>query len=150
MACSRDCKKTGLAAVAAFVVFNILEFLVHGQLFMSAYAAPEYQSVWNPQAVMGSRMMVSLAGYVLYCIAFVLTYTRGYEDAKPALGQGVRFGLLAGLLVFPYHALINYMVYPVSLNLALAWIAAGVVESIILGAVVASIYRPAAEAPHTH
>lgn len=150
MACSRDCKKTGLAALAALVAFNVLEFVVHGVALMGAYMQPQYSAVWNPQPVMNGRMRVSFLGSVAFAAAFTLIYTRGYEDAKPALGQGLRFGLLAGLLVFPYHALTSYMVYPVELSLAFTWIAAGLVESLIVGAVVALIYRPAPETAHIH
>ena len=30
MNCAIDCKKTSLAALAAFVAYNVMDFLVHG------------------------------------------------------------------------------------------------------------------------
>ena len=145
--CSRDCKKFGLACVAGFVVFNVLEFIQHAVLLAPVYRKPGYAAVWNPPDVMKSRQWAMFLAYLILAVAFTKVYAQGYEDDKPPVGQGVRFGLLAGLLVAPLHALLQYMVFPVSLKLALAWTAGGILNCVILGVVTALLFRPA---PHTH
>ncbi|MBI3553784.1 MAG: hypothetical protein HY077_14910 [Elusimicrobia bacterium] len=150
MACSRDCKKTGISAAASFIALAVMEFVVHGKLLLQVYQSAKYAHVWNPDPIMQKRMPVQMAGNLLFAIMFTLIYTRGYEDAKSPLGQGLRFGLLAGLLGPTVLAIHNYFVYPVSWHLAAAWAAAGLIECLVLGVIVSSIYRPAPEAPHDH
>jgi len=148
MACSRDCRKFGLAALAGSVTFVLLEALVHSQALLGQiYMRPHYATLWNPPADMQGRLWAMLAGQVLAVLAFTKLYAGGYEEGKPPLGQGARFGAAAGFFVGSYHALMSYFVYPVSCRLAAAWFGALVLEFVIVGAVVASIYK---FQPHTH
>lgn len=140
--CSRDCKKFGLAALAVVVSVNVLEFILHAVLLGPVYMRPQYMMLWNSPEAMAERRWAMLLAYLIFGVVFTKIYAQGYEDSKPALGQGLRFGLLAGLLIAPLNALVEYMVYPVSLGLASAWMAGGVVNCVLLGAVASLIYRP--------
>jgi hypothetical protein len=145
---ARDGRRVAKAAVAAFVVFNILEFLVHGVLLKRAYHAARYLLLWNGEHAMNARRWPALLGYAALSWVVARVYAQGYEPEKAALEQGLKCGALLGLLLFSYHAWVDYMVYPVSAKLALAWWAAGVLELTIVGAVVSTVYRP--EQPHSH
>lgn len=142
-----DCRRVAKAAVAAFVAFNILEFLVHGALLKRVYHAARYMTLWNPEPVMNARRWPALLGYAALSWVVARVYAQGYEPEKAALEQGLKCGALLGLLLFSYHAAVDFMVYPVSGKLALAWWLAGVLELTIVGAVVSTVYRP--EQPHT-
>lgn len=143
MNCAIDCKKTGIAAAAAFVVYNVMDFVLHGVLLAGVYQRPHYASLWNSQQVMAQRRLFGVLSYLIFVPIFAKIYAHGYEPDKPGLGQGLRYGLLAGLMLHGYHALMNYMVYPVSLKLALTWLAGGVFEFAVIGAVVGLVYKPA-------
>lgn len=145
--CCRDCKKLGLSAFAAFIVLSALEFLIHEGLLRQVYAHPWYTALWNSPQAMNGRMPAMWLANAVFAAAFALIYTHGYEEDKGALGQGLRYGFWAGLLTGVHGALMSYFVYPVSCRLAAAWAVAGVAECLVLGAVVALIYRPA---PHAH
>lgn len=149
MSCSRDCKKLGLAAGAAVVLRFGLEFLVHQVLLGPTYRKPAYASLWNPEAVMHSRFSAMLLAHLLFGAVFALMYTRGYEDGKPPAGQGLRYGLMAGVLLGQL-SLIQYAVYPVSCKLALAWFVSEVVQCALIGLAVGLLYRFAPAAEHAH
>jgi len=141
MSCSQDCGKLGKAALAAIVLRAALAYLVHSVLLNGIYSRPHYATLWNPMDVMKSRMPAMLLSHVLFGFAFALIYTRGYEESKPPLGQGLRYGFWMGLF-FATGTLIQYAVYPVSIRLMGAWILDDVVSCMIIGAAVALLYKP--------
>lgn len=147
-ACTRSCKKTAVAAVAAVIVHVILEYVVHNVFLSATYHQPVYSALWNPLPAMLARMPAMLLAHVAFGTAFALIYTRGYETGRPALGQGLRYGFLVWLITSVPSSLVQYDVYPVAESLALSWIGYGLAENLILGAAVALIYRPTTEAAH--
>lgn len=148
--CSKDCKKFGAAAGAAVVLLIGLEAVVHHVLLGPTYARPEFATVWNPPAEMSRRTPVMFLAYILFGVMFAKIYTKGYEEERAPLGQGIRYGLSIGLLAGVTHALLNYTVYPVSAGLASAWAVSMLVNCVIMGVAVAYLYRPKPETPHTH
>lgn len=143
-ACKIDCKKVAISAVAAIVGLWAMQFVLHEGILKATYAKAHYAGLWNPQSAMMSRMPVMLIAFVLFGFAFARIYAQGYEAEKTALFQGLKFGFWAGILAFVFPALIEYMVYPVSCKLAGAWAVGGLIESVILGAIVSAVYKPAA------
>ncbi|MBI5631766.1 MAG: hypothetical protein HY921_12885 [Elusimicrobia bacterium] len=141
MSCSLDCKKFGMAAVSALVLRNFLEFIVHGVLLKGAYQQARYMTLWNPPEAMASRKPAVFLASVLFALFFTKIYTNGHEHEKPAVGQGLRYGLWMGLMTASFP-LVEYMVYPVSCGLATAWVVGGFVECLIMGVAVATIYQP--------
>jgi hypothetical protein len=55
--------------------------------------------------------------------------------------EGVRYGLLIGLLMYVSGMLGQYAMYSIPLGMALAWVAYGIVEMVLAGAAAAAIYR---------
>jgi hypothetical protein len=80
----------------------------------------------------------------LYLFLFCYIFTKGYEGK--GVGEGLRFGLLMGLFMSIPMALDQYVVYPVTSNLAAIWFVSGVVMFTIAGAIFAAIYKPNAAA----
>jgi hypothetical protein len=85
-----------IAAIAVFVFSSIWNFLV-ARLIM----APSYPSLFPapPESadVMTQRVLIYLARAIT-ALLFVYVFTRGYEG-KPGVGEGLRYGLLIGLLI---------------------------------------------------
>ncbi|OHD64070.1 MAG: hypothetical protein A2176_08640 [Spirochaetes bacterium RBG_13_51_14] len=73
-------------------------------------------------------------------ILFTYIFTKGYENR--GIMEGVRYGLIIGLLMDGIGSFGQYMVYPIPLTLALQWFVYGVIRFIILGIIVSLIYRP--------
>ena len=81
-----------------------------------------------------------LLAHAILAGGFVWIYARGVEN-KPWLGQGLRFGLaVACIAVIPTY-LIYYVVLPTPGSVACKQIVFDTVLTLILGAVVAFLYR---------
>ena len=132
-------KRWGLAGVAAFAVIFVLDFIIHEKLLVGAYQATAH--VWRPPAETAPMMWMMFVGTLVFSLVFACFYTKGYETNKGGLGQGLRFGLYAGLLLATYQGLVWYVVLPIPMSLAVAWLAGAMVKSLCAGAVVGLIYR---------
>ena len=128
-----------LAGVGAFVVIFVLDLIIHGKLLMGLYE--QTASVWRPQAEANQMMWLMTLGPLLFCLVFAWFYTKGYENHKGGLGQGIRFGLYVGLTVAAYQHLVWYIVLPIPLVLGLSWCAGALVKGVSAGAAVGLIYR---------
>ena len=127
------------ASLAAFAVIFVLDFIMHGRLLMGLYE--QTASVWRPQAEAHAMMWMMTAGQLLFAGLFTLIYSKGYETGKPGLGQGLRYGLLVGLLTSISFVSVWYVVLPIPLALALGWVASGLVNCLSAGTVVGLLYR---------
>jgi hypothetical protein len=133
-------KKWLVTALAVFVVYFGLEFLVHGVLLAGLYR--ETASVWRGEEYMKKLFGFMVLGQAIFAFVFAWIYAKGFEPGKPGLAQGLRFGWLIGLLVGPATGLVWYVVLPIPETLAAAWAVAGVAESLVIGAVAGLIYGP--------
>ena len=128
-------KRFFLASLAVFAVFRAGDYIIHGIIL-----APTYQSlaeVWRPD--MQSYMWILTVVGVFFALLFTFIFTRGYESKGPA--EGLRYGLLIGLLLSGAGSFQQYVVYPIPLSLALQWFGFGMVEFLIAGLLAASIYK---------
>lgn len=66
-----------------------------------------------------------------------------HEEGKPGLGQGLRFGLYAGIFLAAAKNFIGYVVLPIPFILNLAWLSSVFIDCLLAGAVVGLIYRRA-------
>lgn len=124
--------------VVVFVVAQVIGFLVHGVWLTSTYEA--LAAAFRPEAEMNSMMWMMMLGGALYLFLFCLIFTKGYEGK--GIGEGIRYGLLMGLFLWIATAVDQFVVYPITSELAIMWFVAGVVTFMILGAVFAAIYKP--------
>jgi hypothetical protein len=125
------------AIVVAFVVLWGTDFLIHGVWMMPDYRAT--QSLWRPEADMGSYMGWMLGAQLLFAITFVLIWTRWADTAR--LGCAFGYGLLMGLFSGVW-AIIMYVVIPMPGSIACKWFFAGIVQSILIGLVTFFVYKP--------
>ncbi|MEX0976620.1 MAG: hypothetical protein WDZ50_05945 [Woeseia sp.] len=131
--------------VAVFVVAQVIGYVVHQVLLADTYVA--LADAFRPQSELMGMMWMMTVGSVVSLWLFCYIFTRGYEGK--GISEGLRYGLLIGLFIAIPMAINQYVVYPVSSNLALIWAVTGVVGYIILGAVFAAIYKPAASTAHS-
>ena len=125
------------AILVTFIFIFLYEWGFHGVLLKPIYAStPE---LWRGQAMMQHFMPFLTAGQFISALFLGIIFSKGYENR--GIGEGLRFGLLMGLFLSGYP-LIKYAVAPISLNLALYWIAGGLVEMAIAGMLLAAVCRP--------
>lgn len=132
-------KRWLFASLAVLVVIAVVEMVINNFLLMSLYQ--QTASVWRPMAEIERMMWVFWLGYLVFAPFFVLIYTKGYEPAKPGLGQGLRYGLYMGVVLSVMQNLVWYAVLPIPGVLAFYWFLGGMAESVAAGAVAGLIYR---------
>ena len=125
-----------MSAVVMAVMSLLLGFVVHGWLL-----APDYKSLgalFRPDNEQMSFFGFMIAAHVLIGVGFTWIYRMGRE-AKPFLGQGVRFGLAVAVLsVIPIY-LIYYAVQPMPGNVVAKQIVFGTIVAVLMGIVCAWI-----------
>jgi hypothetical protein len=124
-----------LAAVAVFVTWEILDFVVHGVILKSAYAATA--NLWRPEDEM--IMWVMFVAVFIAAVAFVAVFDRFFarKNARTGLGYGVWFGVGAGVSM-GYG---TYAVMPIPYAMAVTWCLGGIVEGALGGLVLGAILR---------
>jgi len=127
-----------IAFVAAYIVCHVIGFLVHG-----IWLDPTYQAlaaIFRPKAEMDAMMWQMFVSSAIAIFAFSYIFTKGYEGK--GIMEGVRYGFWIALLVGIPTAMDQHWVYPVPADLAIKWGVSNVVTWVVLGAVVAAIYKP--------
>ena len=132
-----------IAWLAVFVVWMGGSYAVHGVLLAADYAG--LAALYRPMEESGAFMPFILAAHVVLAGAFVAIYARGIE-AKPWLGQGIRFGALVALITAVPWYTIYYAVQPLPGMMVVKQIAFGSVLCLLLGAAVAFVYRDGKQA----
>ena len=127
-----------IACVVLFIAWMAGDFVVHGVLLKSDYLqlARLYRSDTESQAYFHWMLLA----HVLMAGAFAWIYARGRE-AKPWMAQGVRYGIAVALLSVVPGYLIYYAVQPLPGAMVLKQIIFSGILVIILGIIVAWLYR---------
>ena|SRR5260221_10496553 len=127
-------KKLLLTFMAVYVAVTVLGFVIHAVLL-----APDYQSVshlFRRQPLMPFLLLANAS----FSLAFVWIYAMCAE-AKPLLGQGLRFGLAIWLLWAVPVFLIQYAGQPFPGSMIGKEIGLELVDMLILGVLAAVLYR---------
>jgi len=131
-------KKFFVAWAVVFVVWMLGSFVVHGVLLNADYAS--LPNMFRQETDAQKYFPFMLLAHVILAGAFVWIYARGAE-AKPWLGQGLRFGAaVAFLTVIPTYT-IYYAVQPMPGVAVVKQIVFDGILLLILGAVVAFLQR---------
>lgn len=131
-------KRFFIAWVVMFVVWMLGSFFVHGMLLHADYA--KLPALFRPEAEAQQYFPLMILAHVLMAGAFVWLYSRGVE-AKPWLGQGLRFGAAVALLTVVPTYIIYYVVQPMPGMHVVKQIVFDGVLVFVLGMVAAFIYR---------
>ena len=128
-------RKIFLTSLVVFVVWSILDFVIHGVILQGAYASTP--ALWRPR----SEMKLGVLYFSVFgaALAFTAIWARFVRPKSPVLGllYGTWLGLGAGLSM-GYG---SYAVMPISYSMALVWFLGQVVEGIAAGWVVAAMIR---------
>src|SRR5437016_4710034 len=134
--------RLALAAVAAWVVDGVYGFIVYGNVLSSDFA--RYPAIYRPPGSAETYMPFLFVGTLLAMFVGAYIYAKGYEGGS-GVQEGMRFGVLIGLLVFGYNGLVNYAILNIGRRLAGSLGIAGLVEWTIAGIVIVAVYKPAAQ-----
>jgi len=102
-------KTFGIAWVVAFVVWMAGSFVVHGVLLAGDYRA--LGTLFRSEADGAAHAPFLMVAHLIAAGALAWIYGRGVQ-ARPWLGQGVRFGLAAACLLPFYMYVVYFAVQP--------------------------------------
>ena len=131
-------KRLLLAVVAGFILIFATDFLIHAVWLGSDYKATA--SLWRDETEMGRRFPLMLFAQLLCSIAFMNIWARTGWRRRTIL-NGCVYGLWMGLFQ-QVTTIVLYVVIPMPIELAAKWFFAGLLQSILLGALAATIYKP--------
>ena len=127
--------------VVLFVAWMAGSFLVHATLLHEDYL--KLAGLFRPEADAQKYLPFMILAHVILSGAFVWIYARGVE-ARPWFPQGIRYGVAIALLtIVPTYA-IYYVVQPMPGMTVVKQIVFDGILMLILGVVVAFMYRPPA------
>ena len=131
-------KRFFLAWLAVFIAWFIGSFIVHGMLLHADYA--QLSNLFRKEAEAQNFFPLMILAHVIMSGAFVWIYARGVE-ARPWLGQGIRYGVAIVLLTTVPLYLIYYVVQPMPGATVVKQILFDGILVLVLGAIAAFMYR---------
>lgn len=137
-------KKFLIAWIVLFAAWFLGSFVVHGVLLRSDYM--QLTNLFRPESDQVKYFPLMIVAHVILSGAFVWIYARGVE-AKPWPAQGVRFGLAVALLTVVPTYMIYFVVQPMPADIVIKQIVCDGVLTVILGMIVAWLYRGAQGRP---
>lgn len=124
------------ASAVLFVFITLYEWFVHGFILKCTYR--HTADVWRPMDEMMANMPLTILVQLIlaFWVGFIFTrfFPRGGRD------NGVHFGFYIGVLV-GILAGAWYFWLPVPVVLGLAWLVSGIVEGVLGGLILGSLYR---------
>ena len=131
-------RKFIIAWIVIFIAWFLGSFLVHGVLLNADYM--RLGTLFRTPADSQHYFPLMILAHVLLAGAFAWIYARGVE-AKPWLGQGVRFGIAVAFLTTIPTYLIYFVVQPMPADTVVKQIVFDSVLMVILGAIAGWLYR---------
>ncbi len=131
-------KKYFTSWVIVFVVWMIGSFMVHAIFIKADYM--QVPNLFRTNEESQKYFPLMIFAHILMSGAFVWIYSNGAVN-KSWLGQGIRYGGAIALLMIVPNYLINYVVQPFPLVIIGKQIIFDGVLQLLLGLVVAFLYR---------
>ena len=134
--------RLALAAVAATVVDGVYGFIVYGNILSGEFA--RYPAIYRSSETQTQFLPLMFAGILFAMLVASYLYAKGYEGGN-GLQEGMRFGVLIGLVMVGYVAGVNNAIMNIGRRMAAAYALAGLVEWVVVGMVIGFIYHPVAK-----
>ena len=132
-----------VAWIVLFIAWMLGSFVVHEVVLHDDYS--RLSNLFRPEAEMQSYFPLMVLAHAIMAGALTWIYARGIE-ARPWLPQGLRFGMAVALLAVVPTYIIYYVVQPMPGMVVLKQIVLDSILMLILGVIVAFIYRQPARA----
>ena len=121
---------------------GVYGFVVYGNILSGEFA--RYPAIYRSSETQTQFLPLMFAGILFAMLVASYLYAKGYEGGN-GLQEGMRFGVLIGLVMVGYVAGVNYAIMNIGRRMAAAYALAGLVEWIVVGMVIGFIYHPVAK-----
>jgi hypothetical protein len=129
-------KRFIVTVIAGFIFAYAYDWFVNANFMMDLY--DQTPQLWRSEANMQETLWVIWLYELLLVWVSAFLFTRNYENK--GMGEGVRFGVILGLLLGIEMAA-SYAWLPISGELAIAWFVTSLIKGIGLGVIYALTYR---------
>ena len=129
-------KKLWVGFIAVYLGMTVTNLLIHVVLLAPVYHTEEVARIMRPEA--DAKTWIYFVTAAIVSFVFTLIFSKGYTGK--GIGEGIRYGLWVGLLMAVPMAYDSYASYPLPYTLALQWFIYGMIQYVILGAIVAMVY----------
>lgn len=129
-----------VAAVAAFLISFAYGFIAHGMLLRPDYA--QLPALFRPDAEAMAYLPYLLLSHAVKGFALAYVYRQGITAGVPWLTQGIRFGIIASLLITVPLYLVYFAVQPLPALLVVKQMALDSIGTILMALAIAYISRP--------
>lgn len=129
-----NAKKFILAALVSLVAMYLISSLWY-MVIMKDFYADNFSEVQRAEF----NMIWITVGYIFYALLLAYIYPIGYQGGVPLI-EGLRFGLLMGLLIAVPVGLVNQGVWKITLSGTIVEMIYQVVEKSIAGIFIGLIY----------
>ena len=126
-------KRFILSVIAVFLAWSIMDYIIHGIILKSSYAATA--SLWRPMAEM--KMGVMYVSVLIAAIAFVLIFSQFVS--KRGVVMGLKYGLCFGIAAGVSMGYGSYSVMPIPYHMAFTWFLGLIIEMAIGGMIAGAI-----------
>ena len=132
-------KKLLISGFAAFLIFFLCSWLVHGVLVHGDYL--RMPNIFRPQSELGGFYPFLALAVSVARVRVRVDYRQGISPDRPWLVQGIRFGIAAALLATVPMYLTYYVILPMEGSTVVKQIVGDSIALIICGVIVAFINR---------
>ncbi len=133
-------KRYFLTVVAIFLAANVTGFLIHGLLLEPDYKS--FAQLYRTGDDAQRHLYFIWIAYLGFALGSIGMYAKGVE-AKPWLGQGLRFGVAVWMVLDVPSFLIAHAVQPIPYTLTARQLGYELIDKLLLGALTAALYRSA-------
>ncbi len=133
--------RLALAALAATIVDGVYGFVVYGNIISSEFA--KYPAIYRPAESQTAHLPLMFVGLLFAMLVASYLYAKGYEGGS-GVQEGMRFGVLLGLVMVGYVAGVNYAIMNIGKRMAVYYALAALVEWVAIGIVIGFVYSPRA------
>lgn len=123
------------ATVAVFVLWSVIDLLVHGVMLHAAYQ--ETLHLWRPEDQVHALLMSAVTLF----FGFMLVVTYGYYVVPKSLATGLGFGAALGIGVGVLIGLGSFAYMPILLYLAIAWCLVNFVKIALAGLIAGQLIK---------
>src|SRR5215470_19377475 len=127
-----------IAALAATVVDALYGFVVWGQILSREFA--QFPAIFRTSDDT-TALPLMFVGVLVGILFATWIYAKGYEGGS-GLIEGLRFGVVIGLLVGSYMAGVNYGILRIGKRMALTYGIGWVGEWVLVGLAIGIVYKP--------
>lgn len=131
-------KKMLASVIVIFLDLTGLSFVIHGVLLKPIYE--QTPQLLRTPLDSQTHFPFMLLGFLFFSSAFVWIYVRGLE-ARPWVGQGLRYGLAMWLIASVSRYLIYFAIQPWPGPVVLLQVGLEFIMMLLMGLTVAILYR---------